>query len=105
MTLGRYVGGAFRTDVRHVLRAEKGSLRANPAGPGDTIRFEATVRDPSVPFDVRRIRGRRELRARLLNADDGQEAEDSLPVVFDDGAPAGVKLVDLPRYVPRGDPA
>lgn len=102
LTLGQYVGGAFRTDVRRELSAEKESLRVNPRGPGGTIRFEASVRDPSVAFDVRRVRGRRELRARLLNAEGGEEGRDALAVVFDDTAPAGVTLLDVPKYALKG---
>lgn len=104
LNLGRQTPGGFQTDLKRDLRAEKDTIRFNPRGVGDSIRFEASVGDPSVPFDVRRIRGRRELRARLLNAENVKEAEDTLTVLFDDSPPASVKLVDVPKYALKGAP-
>jgi hypothetical protein len=104
VTLGRYVAGAFQADIRRELPATRESVRLNPRGPGGSLRFEAAVRDPVVPLDVRQIRGRRELRARVLNAEGVEVARDALAVVFDDRAPAGVKLVDVPRFALKGAP-
>jgi hypothetical protein len=104
LTLGRYVGGSFQVDSRRELPTEKDAIRVNPRGAGDALRFEAAVRDPALTFDVRQIRGRRELRARLLNAEGDAVSQDALTVAFDDRPPAGVKLVDVPRFALKGTP-
>jgi hypothetical protein len=60
------------------------------------------VRDPVVSLDVRRIRGRRELRGRLLDLESQPVATDELAIIFDDRAQAGVKLIEMPKYALKG---
>src|SRR5262249_11751630 len=104
LTLARYTAEGTRTELRRELPAGRRPRPRSPPPPRGALRFEAAVRDPVVPLDVRRVRGRRELRARLLNAEGAREADDSLTVVFDDRSPAGVKLVDVPKYALKGAP-
>ena len=104
LMLGQYTGGGFRPDKTREFPAEKSSMRLNPRGPAGSLRFEAEVRDPVLPLDVRKIRGRRELRGRLLAFEGQAVATDELAVVFDDRAPSGVKFIDTPKYALKGGP-
>jgi hypothetical protein len=98
VSLGQFRDGRFETDlVRRFPSPQKGRIGFAPAGADGALAFEASVTDWVAVFDARRIVGRRQLRARLLDRDGAEVRTAFQPVALDDGDPEDVTFVDPPR--------
>jgi hypothetical protein len=105
LTVGRLAGGAYRAEVTAVRpSARERKVGFTASGPGGALAFEASLRDWAPALDTGRIRGPREVRARLLDALGREVQLASRTVVFGDQAPGGVRFVDPPAKAWRGAP-
>ena len=95
-------GDRFRADAEATEDATPGRVRFNPRGPGGTLVFEATIRQPSARFDVGKVRGRRVVRALLEDESGRVRASDESPVILDDRPPSSVRFDPAPSYGLRG---
>jgi hypothetical protein len=100
--LGGTVEGVFRTDARATIEATRQVIHINPRGPAGALALKAAVRDPVVTLPGVRVRGQRELRARLLDPSGREIASDSMTVAIGDQAPGRVRLVGVPKYARTG---
>jgi hypothetical protein len=105
VSVGRLTGGAFQTEVAATRpSAREKRIGFTPSGPAGVLAFEATVRDWAVVLDTGRIRGPREVRARLLDAQGRELQLAARSVVLGDEAPSEVRFVDPPEKAWRGMP-
>jgi len=105
LKLGRSPGGAFVADIARTFpTARRRHVGFHAGGPGGSLLFEASLADWSVVLDTTGLRGRRELRARLLDADGREVRAASLALVLDDLSPGDVRFVDPPKQARRGRP-
>ncbi|MFO0965756.1 MAG: carboxypeptidase-like regulatory domain-containing protein [Gemmataceae bacterium] len=89
-------------DVRRFPTPRQRRIGFWPRGPGGSLLLEAAIDDHHVSFDTSLIRGKRVLRARLLD-EGGREILQTLqPILFDATAPSAVRFVDAPARARRG---
>ncbi len=105
ISLGRYTPRGFRADlIEELPEARRKHIGFLPNGPGGALLLEASEGDWAIELDPKRIIGGRDLRARLLRADDSEILSVSKPVELDDRPPQGVHLSDLPARAKKGAP-
>lgn len=85
-------GGHARPVTRPAKRRYLG-VAADPAG---VLVLEGSVTDPEVPLDVRGLRDKRWLVVRLLDADGKPLDQTRRELIFDNGPPEGIRILDLP---------
>jgi hypothetical protein len=101
--LGHFERGEFKDDIKPWReQAQNRHIRFDPRGEGGALLFEASVTDWSKEFDVPSIRGRRQLRAFLID-ERGHDvlttwAED---LILDD-RPRGELAIDVPAEIEEG---
>ena len=103
--LGQFRDGRFEAEeTRRFPSPQNSRIGFRPAGPDGALTFEAAVGDWAAVFDARRIVGRREVRARLLDRDGAEIRTAFQPVVLDDAGPEGVSFVDPPKRTRKDAP-
>ena len=100
--LGQLRDGRFEAEeVRRFSSPQNSRIGFRPDG---GLTFEAAVSDWIAVFDARRIVGRRELRARLLDRDGAEIRTAFQPVSLDDLPPEGLSFVDPPKRARKDGP-
>ncbi len=102
ISLGSLAGSAFEATATRKHRSGRDARVGFGLAPDGSLLFEAALRDWKDDLDVGQVRGRRTLRARLLDADGQALRTAYLPVVLDDRKPDGVRFVDLPPLAKSG---
>jgi hypothetical protein len=102
--VGEKVAGDFRPyqPPKLVGEAKNRQIGFSPQSPDGGLVFEATVHDWSLPLDTKRLLGKHELRARLLDANGKEVARAYHTLVVDDSQPAGAQFVQPPAQAKRG---
>jgi hypothetical protein len=97
VSLGRLDGGAFLAEAtaRRPTPRER-IIRFSPMGAEGALVFEAAWQDWTVALDTSRIRGPRELRARLLDSAGRELALAARSITLGDRPPAEVAFIDPP---------
>jgi hypothetical protein len=105
VTIGRLVSGTYRVEAE----ARRDSAREtrigfSASGPGGALVFEASLQDWSVGLDTTRIRGSRQLQARLLDRENREVALTTRTLALGDDPPELVEFVNPPKKAWRQAP-
>jgi hypothetical protein len=102
ISLGRVSGAGFEADATRKFPTARAVRVGFGVSTDGALLFDGSIHDWSIDLDAAQVRGRRALRARLLDADGGIVRTALQTVLLDDSKPADVQFVEVPALARQG---
>ncbi len=102
ISLGRVSGAGFEADATRKFPTARAVRVGFGVSADGALLFDGSIRDWAIDLEAAQVRGRRALRARLLDADGSIVRTALQTVILDDRKPADVQFVEVPALARQG---